>query len=63
MIFETFAYRKKLASRAGEPDVYTYDLAPEHLRHQICMALYEGIGRFHAYQAHELSSVAEANVA
>jgi hypothetical protein len=45
-IFETFAHRKRLATREGEPDVYTYDSAPHHLRHQICMALCEGIGQF-----------------
>jgi AbiJ N-terminal domain 4 len=59
MIFETFAYR--LAGRAGEPDVYTYDRAPDHLRHQICMALHEGIGSFHVYRGHEINSVAAAN--
>ncbi len=46
MIFETYAHRKRLAARKDEPDVYVYDQAPEHLRHQICMALCEGIGAF-----------------
>jgi hypothetical protein len=46
MIFETFANRKRKQSRIGEPEVYTYDEAPQHLRHQICMTLSEGIGAF-----------------
>jgi AbiJ N-terminal domain 4 len=46
MIFETFAYRKRHQSRNGEPEVYTYDQAPDQLRHQICMALSDGIGPF-----------------
>jgi AbiJ N-terminal domain 4 len=61
MIFETFAYRKKLESRNGQPDVYTYDDAPKHLRHQICLALREGIGRFHRYSGNEFNHVNEAN--
>jgi hypothetical protein len=46
MIFETFAQRKRLQSRGGEPEIYTYDHAPKHMRVQICMALSEGIGEF-----------------
>ena len=61
MIFETFAYRKKLESRGEHPDVYTYDNAPKHLRHQICLALREGIGRFYQYSGNEFNQVNEAN--
>lgn len=46
MIFETFARRQRQRSRNGEPEIYTYDRAPEHMRHQICVALAEGIGRW-----------------
>jgi len=61
MIFETFAYRKRLESRKGEPDVYTYDQAPEHLRHQICMAICEGIGRFYVHGEYSFNHVPNAN--
>jgi AbiJ N-terminal domain 4 len=47
MIFETFARRKRQQSRNGEPEIYTYDQAPEHMRHQICAALSEGIGIYY----------------
>jgi hypothetical protein len=63
MIFETFAYRNKIAQRGELPDVYTYDNVPQHLRHQICVALCEGIGRFHIYSGYEMQNVAEANQA
>lgn len=46
MIFETFARRKRQQSRDGEPEIYTYDQAPEHMRHQLCGALSEGIGNY-----------------
>jgi hypothetical protein len=46
-IFETFAQRQRQQSRGDEPEVYTYDRVPDHLRHQICLALAEGIGRYH----------------
>jgi hypothetical protein len=46
MIYETFAYRKRRQDRSGEPEIYTYDQAPEHLRHQICTILSDGIGEF-----------------
>jgi hypothetical protein len=46
MIFETFARRKRQQSRNGEPEIYTYDQAPGHMRHQICEALSEGIGNY-----------------
>jgi hypothetical protein len=61
MIFETFAYRTKIAQQGELPDVYTYDDAPQQLRHQICVALHEGIGRFHIYAGYEMQNVAEAN--
>jgi hypothetical protein len=47
MIFETFARRKRQQNRNGEPEIYTYDQAPEHMRHQICSALAEGIGFYY----------------
>lgn len=46
MIFETFAHRKFLQSRGNEPDVYAYDSLPDQLRHQLCVAFSEGIGRY-----------------
>jgi hypothetical protein len=60
-IFETFARRKRLQERGGEPDVYTYDNAPEHLRHQICLALSEGIGHYHRFTGNEFDSPPNAN--
>jgi AbiJ N-terminal domain 4 len=47
MIFETFARRKREQGRKGEPEIYSYDQAPEHMRHQICSALDEGIGFYY----------------
>lgn len=47
MIFETFARRKRQQNRNGEPEIYTYDQAPEHMGHQICSALDEGIGFYY----------------
>lgn len=63
MIFETFAYRNRRSQQGELPDVYTYDNISEQLRHQICVALYEGIGIFHFYTGYEMQSVAEANEA
>jgi hypothetical protein len=63
MVFETFACRKKLASRNGKPDVYAYDVAPKHMRHQICMALREGIGHFRRFTGNEFNPVLQANAA
>jgi hypothetical protein len=42
MIYETYKRR----NRNGEPEIYTYDQAPEHMRNQICQALSEGIGLY-----------------
>jgi hypothetical protein len=53
MIFETFARRKEKEARNGLPEVYTYDEAPEHLRHQVILALSEGIGRYHVVTGDE----------
>lgn len=61
MIFETFARRKLLQSRNGEPEIYTYDRAPEHMRHQICLALAEGIGSFHPFSGDEFHVPPNAN--
>jgi hypothetical protein len=62
MVFETFAWRKRLQTRAEKPEIYTYDIAPDQFRHQVCMALSEGIGRY--YQGAGISSFGpgEANV-
>lgn len=49
MIFETYSYRKRIAARNEEPEVYSYDAAPEQLRYQISMALQEGIGIYARY--------------
>jgi len=46
MVFETYSRRKSLQSRNGEPEIYTYVDPPPHLRHQICLAISEGIGRY-----------------
>jgi hypothetical protein len=61
MVFETFAYRKKLAQRGEEHEIYTYDNLPHQLRHQMCVALCEGIGRYHIYAPYALDRVPEAN--
>lgn len=45
MFFETYSYRKRLGERNDEPELYSYDVAPAQLRHQIAMAFREGIGR------------------
>ncbi len=45
MIFETYEFRKRRENKT-EPDVYRYDVAPKQLRHQICVALEEGIGSY-----------------
>ena len=31
MIFKTFSYRRRLQDRSGEPDIYVYDQAPDHI--------------------------------
>jgi hypothetical protein len=61
MIFETFAHRKKLESRKGETDVYTYANAPDQLRHQVIMAIFEGIGRYYSYSGYEFNNIVESN--
>ncbi|MDR3408800.1 MAG: hypothetical protein P4L68_09900 [Methylovirgula sp.] len=60
MIFETFSFRKRRETH-GEPDVYSYDVAPEHLRHQICMTFCEGIGHFEMPSAYSWDHVPNAN--
>ena len=47
MPFETFAERKRRESQGGQPEVYIYDKAPAQLRHQIGLALSDGIGTFY----------------
>jgi hypothetical protein len=46
MAYETYAERKRRRDRGGQPEVYKYDEAPPQLRHQIGMALTEGIGEY-----------------
>lgn len=46
MIFETYSYRKRLDERNGEPEVYSYETAPDQLRHQLAIAICEGIGNY-----------------
>lgn len=60
-IYETFARRKRQQSRGGEAEVYVYDRVPDHLRHQICMALSEGIGKYHRFTGNEFSTPPNAN--
>jgi hypothetical protein len=60
-IFETFARRRQKEALNGEPEVYTYDEAPEQLRHQIALALVEGLGRYHVFTGNELSIPPNAN--
>jgi hypothetical protein len=47
MVFETFAERTRRQSQGGQPEVYVYDRVPAQLRHQIALALSEGIGEFY----------------
>ncbi len=46
MVFETYSRRKRRQDRGGEPEIYVYDDAPAQLRHQIGLALTEGIGEY-----------------
>lgn len=46
MFFETYSYRKRLGERNDEPEVYSYDVAPAQLRHQIAMVFRESIGPY-----------------
>ena len=46
MAFETYAERQRHQNQGGAPEVYIYDQAPAQLRHQIGVALSEGIGSF-----------------
>lgn len=62
MIFETFAWRKQKQSRNGEPEIYTYDDAPLHLRHQICLVMSDGIGNFHEPNPYHYRNVPNANL-
>lgn len=38
-----------MQNRNGEPEVYSYDQAPRQMRHQMCVALLEGLGNFHNF--------------
>jgi hypothetical protein len=61
MMFETYARRKRLQSRKGEPEIYTYDQVPEHMRQQICMALAEGLGKYYVFRGDEYRDPPNAN--
>jgi hypothetical protein len=43
---QSYSLRKRLQERGEEPDVYTYDEAPDFLRHQIAVAIHEGVGNY-----------------
>lgn len=60
MIFETYAHRKRLETQ-GELDVYRYDVAPEQLRHQLCMTFREGIGYYFQSGAYDFNEPHNAN--
>lgn len=57
MVFRTFAERKRLESLGSEPEVYVYDQAPAELRHQICLAFSEGIGRYVSVGPYDVSGI------
>jgi len=61
MIFQTYSERRRLAQKAGEPDIYVYSEFSKQFRHQVSMAVEEGIGCYHVYSGHEWDSIAEAN--
>ncbi len=61
MIFETYAQRKRMHARSGEEDVYVYDEASAHLRHQICMTLAEAIGEYYVFSGDEFHNPPHAN--
>ena len=46
MAFESYAERQRREQRSGQPEIYVYDRAPAQLRHQIKVALSEGIGTY-----------------
>lgn len=46
MAFESYAERQRRQQRSGQPEIYVYDKAPAQLRHQIKVALSEGIGTY-----------------
>lgn len=43
-VFDTYAKRKKMRERSGQPDVYTYDRIPSFLRKQIGLILRASLG-------------------
>jgi hypothetical protein len=43
---QSYSLRKRLQERGEEPDVYTYHETPDFLRHQIAVAIYEGVGDY-----------------
>jgi hypothetical protein len=61
MIFKTFAQRKRMQSRSAEEDVYVYDKAPAHLRHQISMTFSEAIGRYDEPSLYSVNELPNAN--
>ena len=62
MVFDTFKRRKQLQERGDKVDIYVYDYAPSHLRHQICTAFSEGIGSFYPISDHDFQPRRNANL-
>lgn len=60
-MFETFKKRKQIAEKQGEPDVYTYDEIPDHLKHQILLAIVEGLGVYVEPNPYSYDSSPNAN--
>jgi hypothetical protein len=56
MTLETFAERKRRENQGGAPKVYVYDKAPAQLRHQISLAIVEGIGTYELTDRHGLDA-------
>jgi hypothetical protein len=63
MVFETFAERKRRQNRRDAPEVYIYDRAPAQLRHQISLALAEGLGSYTLLDRYGLDSYEPDNAA
>ena len=61
MTFQTYSERRRLAQKVGEPEIYVYIEFSKQFRHQVSMAVEEGIGRYHVYSGHEWGSISEAN--
>jgi hypothetical protein len=62
MVFESHAERQRRQNR-GQPEVYVYDKAPAQLRHQISVALLEGIGTYNLTDPYYAGDVADNMIA